>query len=258
MNLMTKNFKKDKVIVKKGDYSENIYLIKKGKVALYKNGDNAYAYLESEDIFGSVDFILEKTSRYSAIALTEVEIEVIDPRILGHIDDCDKSNIIKPILQSMAEEIRFYEQKFEDKDNFAIQVEYTSSNSEKMILRPETKRAKKLLNNLEYVEINKFPFRVGRFTKRRADMLFHRNDLNLLDNPPYSISRSHFSVTKKNGNYYFTDRGSKIGTIVNGKRIGDSHKCNKLILDQSKNKILFGYENDKLEFSLEIVNGFIK
>ncbi len=253
MNLTTKSFKKDELIVKKGDFSEQIFIIKKGKVALYRSDENAYANLEVGDIFGTVDFILEKTSRYTAKALTEVEIEVVDPRIFSQCYNCDKSDFIKPILQSMAEEIRFYEHKFEDKDNFAIQSEYTSSDSDKVILRAETKKAKKLLNNLEYIEINKFPFKVGRFTKRSADMLFHKNDLNLLDNPPYSISRSHFSITKKKGNYYFTDRGSKIGTIVNGKRISESHKRTKIILDQSRNKILFGYESDNLEFSIEIL-----
>ena len=253
MHLKTKHFKKDEVIVKKGDYSENIYIIKKGKVALFKKDDNAYAYLKSGDIFGTVDFILEKISRYSAMALTEVEIEVVDPRILGQINECDKSNIIIPILQSMAEEIRIYEQKVDDGDNSIYRSDYSSNNGIKVILRPETKKAKQLLNNLESVEINKFPFKVGRFTKRRADMLFHKNDLNLLDLSPYSISRSHFSITKKNGKYFFTDRGSKLGTIVNGKRIGDSHHRSKIILDRSNNQILFGNRSDKLEFSIEIL-----
>jgi len=253
MDLTIKSFKKDELIVKKGDYSENIYIIKKGKVALSRKDDKVYAYLEIGDMFGTVDFILEKASRFSAIALTEVEIEVVDPRILGQINDCDKSNIIKPILQSMAEEIRIYEQKIEDGDNSVYRSDYSSNNGVKVILRPETKKAKQLLNNLEFVEINKFPFKVGRFTKRRADMLFHKNDLNLLDIPPYSISRSHFSITQKNGNYFFTDRGSKLGTNVNGKKIGDNHHRSKMILDQSNNQILFGHKSDKLEFSIEIL-----
>ena len=253
MNIETKSFKKDELIVKKGDYSEHIFIIKKREIVLSRKDDKVYAYLEFGDIFGTVDFILEKTSRYSAIALTEVEIDIVSPRIFGQIYDNDKSNIIKPILQSMTEEIRFYEQKVEDCDNAVYRSEYTSSNGEKVILRPETKKAKQLLNNLESVEINKFPFKVGRFTKRRADMLFHKNDLNLLDLPPYSISRSHFSITKKNGKYFFTDRGSKLETIVNGKRIGVSSHRSKMILDRSKNQILFGNRSDKLEFSIEIL-----
>ena len=253
MNIETKRFKKDELIVKKGGYSEHIFIIKKGEVALSRKNDNAYAYLKSGDMFGTVDFILEKVSRYSAMALTEVEIEVVDPRILGQINDCDKSNIIKPILQSMAEEIRIYEQKVEDGDNSIYRSDYTSNNGEKVILRPETKKAKQLLNNLESVEINKFPFKVGRFTKRRADLLFHKSDLSLLDVPPYSISRSHFSIIKKGGEYFFIDRGSKLGTIVNGKRIGGSHHRSKIVLDQSNNQILFGHKSDKLEFSIEIL-----
>ena len=253
MDLTTKNFKKDELIVKNGDFSENIFIIKKGEVALSKKDDNAYAYLKSGDIFGIVDFILEKASRYSAVALTEVEIEIIDPRIFGQFYDCDESDIIKQVLQSMAEEIRIYEQKVEDGDNSVYRSDYTSSNGMKVILRPETKKAKQLLNNLEFLEINEFPFKVGRFTKRRADMLFHKNDLNLLDIPPYSISRSHFSITTKDGNYFFTDRGSKLGTIVNGKKIGNNHHRSKIILDQSKNLILFGNRSDKLEFSIEIL-----
>lgn len=253
MDLKTKCFKKDELIVRKGDYSENIYIIKKGKVALFKKDDYAFAHLDPGDIFGTVDFILEKASRFSAIALTEVEIEVVDPRILGQINDCDKSNIIKPILQSMAEEIRHYEQKLEESNSLTYRPGHTLSDDMNVIIRPETKKAKQLLNNLESVEINKFPFKVGRFTKRRADMLFHKNELNLLDIPPYSISRSHFSITKKNGNYFFTDRGSKLGTIVNGKRVGDHNHRSKLILDRPKNQIIFGNRGDKLEFSIEIL-----
>ena len=252
MDLTIKSFKKDELILTKGDFSENIFIIKKGKVALSRKEDKVYAYLEIGDIFGTVDFILEKASRYSAIALTEVEIEVVDPRIFGQINDCDESSIIKSILQSMAEEIRIYEQKVEDCDISVYRSDYSSNNGVKVILRPETKKAKQLLNNLEFVEINKFPFKVGRFTKGRADMLFHKNDLNLLDIPPYSISRSHFSITKKDGDYFLTDRGSKLGTIVNGKIISDSHKRTKIILDQSNNQILFGHKSDKLEFSIEI------
>ena len=253
MDLKTKSFKKDELIVKKGGFSKNIFIIKKGEVALSRKNDQVYAYLKPGDIFGTVDFFLEKASRYSAIALTEVEIEVVDPKIIGQINDCDKSNIIKPILQNMAEEIRIYEQKVEDGDNSVYRSDYTSNIEVKVILRPETKKAKQLLNNLEFLEINKFPFKVGRFTKRRADMLFHKNDLNLLDIPPYSISRSHFSITKKDGDYFFADRGSKLGTIVNGKRIGDSHHRSKIMLDRSNNQIIFGNKSDKLEFSIEVL-----
>ena len=253
MDLKTKSFKKDELIVKKGGFSKNIFIIKKGEVALSRKDDQVYAYLKPGDIFGTVDFFLKKASRYSAIALTEVEIEVVDPKIIGQINDCDKSNIIKPILQNMAEEIRIYEQKVEDGDNSVYRSDYTSNIEVKVILRPETKKAKQLLNNLEFLEINKFPFKVGRFTKRRADMLFHKNDLNLLDIPPYSISRSHFSITKKDGDYFFADRGSKLGTIVNGKRIGDSHHRSKIMLDRSNNQIIFGNKSDKLEFSIEVL-----
>ena len=121
-----------------------------------------------------------------------------------------------------------------------------------MKLHAETKKAKEILNNLDFVKIEKLPFYVGRFSRRRTDLLFHKNDLSLLETPPYSISRSHFAIRKKKDGYFFIDRGSKLGTLVNNKRIGGRENKSKILLKEGENEIVFGNKSHKSIFKLII------
>ncbi|MEA1973146.1 MAG: cyclic nucleotide-binding domain-containing protein [Candidatus Cloacimonadota bacterium] len=250
LNLKIQNFKMNEIILKKGDYSDQIFLIRKGEIALFKNEEIPFAIYKSGDIIGAADFIMEKPSRYSVKAISDAKIAIINPRFFGQIYDNDQLNIIRPVLQNLAEKIRTYEQMLDNlgklDDEFSQEVGRSKS---RIKFRAISKRAKRMLNNSQIV-IDKFPFRVGRYTVRRVDMLFHKNDLRLLDNPPYKISRSHFSITKKDENYYFVDRGSNLGSIVNGKQIGGFESKSKIKLKQGVNKILFGSKRDKIEFEI--------
>lgn len=252
MNFKEVFFSKGEIIVKKGHTSDNIFFIRKGQVGLTKKKNTYFAHLKEGDIFGATDFILEKPIRYSVVALTDVEINLVDPRIFSRIYDHEQADVIKPILQSLAEEIRMYEHKLEDcKCNFQ-HSNNGDNNQASIIFKAVTPAAKILLNNQEEIEIEEFPFRVGRFSKRKSDRLFHKNSLNLLDTPPYSISRSHFSINKQKGSYFFIDRGSKLGTVVNGKKIGGRQRNTKILLEEGSNQINLGDKRADLVFAIEI------
>ena len=45
------------------------------------------------------------------------------------------------------------------------------------------------------------------------------NDLYLRDSEPFNVSRNHFSIDMARGEVVVVDRGSRLGTIANGKRI---------------------------------------
>lgn len=77
------------------------------------------------------------------------------------------------------------------------------------------------------VEIRKFPFKVGRVGKERfgdevkskikiQDFELSENDLRMYeDGPHYYISINHFQIDKTGGVFTITDRGSRLGVIVN-------------------------------------------
>ena len=65
-------------------------------------------------------------------------------------------------------------------------------------------------------QIGQFPFRVGR---QSPDPLIY-NDLMLPDSVPLQISRHHLAFVKDQGRVGVVDRGSTLGSWVNGRQIG--------------------------------------
>jgi hypothetical protein len=66
------------------------------------------------------------------------------------------------------------------------------------------------------LEITRFPFRIGR---RSPDPLVH-NDLMLPDSVPLQISRHHLTFVAHGGRVGVMDRGSTLGSWVDGQRLG--------------------------------------
>ena len=122
-----------------------------------------------------------------------------------------------------------------------------------LILSPNTDTALQLVNNKSLINIKKFPFKIGRISNNFIDSIKYRNDLNFYDEPPFSISRAHFMIFKQENSYYFEDIGSKLGTIVNGKKIGGVDNLTKnILLNNGNNTLIFGHSKRNLIFSLQI------
>lgn len=64
--------------------------------------------------------------------------------------------------------------------------------------------------------IRKFPFRIGRKDQDPLVM----NDLCIEDTQPWQVSRHHVSIVLQDGKVGIFDRGSQLGAMVNGRRIG--------------------------------------
>ena len=97
------------------------------------------------------------------------------------------------------------------------------------------------------MEINKFPFKVGREQSSGGLDCFFDNDLYLKDSQPLNVSRNHFSVDMVREEVVVVDRGSRLGTIVNGKKTKERY-----ILKKSINEITVGMRNSPFVFKLEI------
>jgi len=73
------------------------------------------------------------------------------------------------------------------------------------------------------------------------------NDLYLQDFPPFNVSRHHFLIDKVEGRYVVIDRGSHLGTIVNGRRINVQS-----VLNRKEDEIIAGPHHSPFVFKLEI------
>lgn len=97
------------------------------------------------------------------------------------------------------------------------------------------------------VTIERFPFRIGRCD---AGM---RNDLGLEDTVPYQISREHLLFVERDGRIGVVDAGSRLGTRVDGSRVGLATAENGLtFLADGEGTLVLGTSRSPFRFRYRI------
>ena len=260
-NIQTVEFKKGETIFNEGEKSDDIYIIKKGKVDLLKKNSSGKNFvlenLSDGDVFGELGIVLGRIRQYTVKAKTDIIVEVVNPRFFSKLFDTDANTYISPIVQAYAKRIREYETRLEElgADQEEEEIPETSeevTRGSKVLFEAVSKRALISLHGGEKIEITKFPFRVGRYSRRRSDMLFHKNDLYLHDKYPFNVSRSHFAILLKKDGYYFQDFGSWHGSELNGNKMINPGKKNNVLLNKGENTLRIGNKEADLLYKIYI------
>ena len=124
--------------------------------------------------------------------------------------------------------------KFECKANTAI------------LLEGLTRTAVKALPRNPF-QIERLPFLVGR---KSRDPLAH-NDLMIKDKRPYRISRHHMEIDKYVDEVFVLDRGSHLGTIVDGKQLGGSgNSQGPMTLKSTEGTIVLGDKDSPYRYKV--------
>ena len=101
------------------------------------------------------------------------------------------------------------------------------------------------------LEIQSFPFRVGREQMKGEHSPLEVNDMAFADPKPYNLSRNHFLIDKSDGGKIMVrDCRSSLGTIVNGTRIGGQAKEFTTTLSPGDNEVIAGIEHSPYRFRL--------
>ncbi len=269
---MKKQFEKGEIIVTKGDVSDDVYIVRSGMaeiVDINATGEETLvSIIDQGQVFGELGFILEQPRTITVRAIEKTEVEVFDTRSFSYLYDTELGQLIKPIMQKMAERLRNSELMISEleakvkstpldygvSDEFERQQTTTNDDVGVVIyMIAETEEAVNAMGGVKKIEINSFPFDVGRFSRRRSDDMFHLNNFYLTDFPPYSISRSHFSIVKKKDGFYFRDRGSVLGSMVNGEQVGGGHfKAKKAKFVKGENTVTLGAVGKNLTFTFKL------
>jgi cellulose biosynthesis protein BcsQ/pSer/pThr/pTyr-binding forkhead associated (FHA) protein len=97
------------------------------------------------------------------------------------------------------------------------------------------------------VEIRKFPFRIGRNNP------FSENDLTIPDHTPRQVSRRHLELVERDGRIGVTDRGSQLGTLVDGMPLGGAHGfAGPIFPSAASSVIVLGEPSSVFAFELRI------
>ena len=102
------------------------------------------------------------------------------------------------------------------------------------------------------VPLGDLPFVVGRGPVAREGLPPLQPDLKLDDTAPFRLSRNHFMIEKRDGNYYVRDLRSTLGTIVNGEPIGDHFRGDEAPLRAGENEVIAGGVNSPFVFSVSV------
>ena len=104
----------------------------------------------------------------------------------------------------------------------------------------------------ESISVDRLPYRIGRRQAGEGADILSANDLALSDRYPYQISRNHCVIERLDSSIVVRDRGSTLGTIVNGKVLGTESEQISAPLNPGSNQLILGTEAGPFHFSLQV------
>jgi FHA domain-containing protein len=96
------------------------------------------------------------------------------------------------------------------------------------------------------------PFRVGRLPVAGEAHPIEVNDLQLSDMTPFNVWRDHFTIERAPDGVQVRDRGSYVGTIVNGVQIGRHHHVATVPLAVGENEVVAGSPMSPFRFRVVV------
>ena len=102
------------------------------------------------------------------------------------------------------------------------------------------------------LRLTHLPFRVGRLPVAGEDSPIEMNDLQLSDTTPFNVSRDHFAIERVPEGVQVRDRGSYVGTIVNGVQIGRHHYVAAVPLAVGDNEVVAGSPRSPFRFRVVV------
>lgn len=214
------------VIVQENDLGETAYVIGQGRVEVTKelNGRNVHlAYLNAGDTFGEMSMIEEKPRSATVTAVTETVVSEIQRDDFFNSFQTDPK-VAFSLLKVLFERLR---------EANAMILQLQSADPQQGLVAEEPLAVLPLWGQLTVTleglspqaaatlpvtpfQITKFPFRIGR---QSPDPLVY-NDLMLPDSAPLQISRHHLAFVAHEGRVGIVDRGSRLGSWVDGQQLG--------------------------------------
>jgi hypothetical protein len=232
------------VIVHENDWGDTAYLIEHGHVEVSKALDGHpvhLAYLGAGDIFGEMSMIDEKPRSATVTAVTETVVRALQRDDFFHSLQTDP-HVALALLQVLFERLREAHTMILQLQTAAPQhalvplAAVPPRGQLTLTLEGVTPRAVAALPVTPFL-ITRFPFRIGR---QSPDPLVY-NDLMLPDAVPLQISRHHLALIVHEGRVGVVDRGSTLGSWVDGQQLGGpSGLAGPVFFTGSEGLLVFG------------------
>jgi hypothetical protein len=131
-------------------------------------------------------------------------------------------------------------------------VESTEDRDFDVVLFGLTPAAAALFFPARALRLARLPLRVGRLPVAGEAQPIEVNDLQLSDTRPFHVSRNHFAIERGPDGVQVRDRGSYVGTIVNGVQIGGHHHVGIVPLAFGDNEVVAGSPRSPFRFRVVV------
>jgi pSer/pThr/pTyr-binding forkhead associated (FHA) protein len=103
------------------------------------------------------------------------------------------------------------------------------------------------------LSVVRYPCRIGRATEGPDEDGAETNDFSIQDSKPFNVSRTHAAIESMgDGSLVVVDRGSHLGTIINGQRIRGNSSPRQVKLLPGQNTLILGSRNSPFQFCLTV------
>jgi CRP/FNR family transcriptional regulator, cyclic AMP receptor protein len=257
-----RRYEAGEVIVRENDFGETAYVIGQGQVEVTKELDGQrvhLAYLGVGETFGEMGMIDEKPRSATVTAVTATVVNEIQREEFFNSLQTDPK-VALTLLKILFERLR-------EADAKILQLQKTDpqhlpvSNEPLVVIPPKgqltvtleglTPRAAAALPATPF-EITQFPFRIGR---RSPDPLAY-NDLMISDMNPLQISRHHIAIVASAARIGVVDRGSKLGSWVDGQELGGkTGNAGPVFFARTEATLVLGSPDSPYKFRVRVGHG---
>ena len=235
------------VLFRQGDLSELAYVIESGRVEILREESERsvrLAVLEPGQIFGEMGLVDERPRSLTARALDATRVTTVT-----------RDELVEMLFQRPEEGLKYVRTLFERLRAMNARVAQAedllpldkASQPERVKILPLTDAMAKVLP-ADGLFVERLPFRVGRAADGKARDPLGLNDLALSDEVPYHVSRNHLALERNAQHLVVRDRGSFLGTLVNGVHIGGRHRGAEAVLVEGENEIALGSADSPFRF----------
>jgi CRP-like cAMP-binding protein len=273
----TGSFQPGQVIFREGDQSQEAYCVLTGRVRLTidsLSGPKELAQLGPGQIFGEMGMIDDAPRAATAEAMEPTTLEVVNESVFSQL-----------ILENPERRRRYLATLFERlrQANMAVRLAEKERSASTAAEGPSAELAVERLVGVldaprtvsraveraptvilesryptEWSEevireaIKDFPYSIGREGSVGPDSPFGMNDLFLKDRIPWNVSRNHCAIERRGGTILIRDRGSNVGTIVNGTPIGVRFTKVAAELNPGENELIIGVRSSPHVFVITV------
>lgn len=261
------------VVFRPGDPSDRAYLIRDGQVDLLTGPPDRpvlVARLGTGQVFGEMGLVEERPRSLTARAVTAVRADGLTRDEFEQLLTADPAGA-RQYLKSLFERLRSLSARLGGEtpaEALAPSVPPTlitggpaelptdgaarPPSVPEVIIHPLTRKAAETLPD-EGLRVTRFPFRFGRAAGAKELDAFDLNDLWLLDQKPYNVSKNHCEIDlDRTGRVIVRDRGSSLGCIVNETRIGGPTPAAYFPLHPGDNVLILGIPTSPYQFRVTV------